>query len=72
MPRFADLKSISDPQEETNFNWFLTPHDFFVPASKKVETLLRTKILNLGKRPVPPPKVRVPSALKFKLQKKGG
>jgi hypothetical protein len=44
----------TERQEEVNFNWFHTEHDFNTPSSKHVEANLRQKILALSKFPDKP------------------
>lgn len=59
VPRFVDLTQLGDPrkpiftaaEENENFNWFHTLHDFNTPSSPKLELYLRQKILALSKFP---------------------
>ena len=62
VPRFLDLNSLSDKQgvkkpvftpkeEQDNFIWFHTQHDFNTPCSPQLEEYLRKKILSLSKFP---------------------
>jgi hypothetical protein len=48
LPRFVDLNEPDFLNDEENFLWFQTPHDFAVPSSEKVSDVLKSKILAVG------------------------
>ena len=57
MPRFFDLTQLKKPvftiyEENDNFLWFNTEHDFNTPCSQTLESHLRKKILALSKFPL--------------------
>jgi hypothetical protein len=63
VPRFLDLAQLAKPaftasEEQDNFNWFHTQHDFNTPCSPKLESYLRKKILSLTKMPSLPPETK--------------
>jgi hypothetical protein len=56
VPRFLDLGKLERPpftlkQENENFNWFHTQHDFNTPCSQQLEEYLRKKIFALSRFP---------------------